>query len=126
MGLERILDCAPVKLLLRVVINAFALWLAATLVSGINLTEEIPLIVLVALIFGLVNIFIRPLVKLLSLPLTIITLGLFALVINTAMLGLTAALTENLQIDGFWSAFLGALIISVVSAILNGVLSDDD
>ncbi|MPZ52505.1 MAG: phage holin family protein [Acidimicrobiia bacterium] len=112
------------RLIIRLAVNAFALWLAATLVSGIDLTDNIPLIVLVALIFGLVNVFIGSVLKLLSLPLTIVTLGLFALVVNTALLAITASLTDNLQIDGFWSAFLGALIISIVSSVLNTIFTD--
>ncbi len=114
-----------INLVLRVVVNAVALWVAAQLVTGISLSESVLSILFVAAVFGVVNAFIRPFLLLLSLPFLILTLGLFTLVVNTAMLGLTAWLTDNLRIDGFWSAFLGALVISIVSWGLSLFLPDD-
>lgn len=113
-----------INLLLRVVVNAVALWVAAELIDGISLSESITSILFVAVIFGLVNALIRPIALVLSFPALLLTLGLFTLVVNTAMLGLTAWLTDSLSIDGFWSAFLGALVISVVSWVLSSVLPD--
>ncbi len=113
------------NLILRVAVNSVALWVAAQIVTGISLSDSVPAVLLVAVIFGLVNAFIRPIALLLSLPFLILTLGLFTLVVNTAMLGLTAWLTDNLRIDGFWSAFLGALVISIVSWVLSLFLPDD-
>ncbi len=113
------------RLIIRILVNAAALWVAAKIVAGIDLTGNIWGILLVALIFGVVNAIIKPIVKLLSLPALILSLGLFTLVINAAMLALTAAVTDNLSVDGFLPALLGALVISVVSAVLSSVLSDD-
>jgi putative membrane protein len=113
------------RLIVRILINAAALWVADRIVEGIELSGSFWAILLVALIFGVVNAIIKPVVKLLSLPALILSLGLFALVINAGMLALTAALTDNLSIDGFIPALLGALVISVVSAILNWLLPDD-
>ncbi|MEV5922602.1 phage holin family protein, partial [Streptomyces pseudogriseolus] len=85
---------------------------------------------LVALIFGVVNFLVKPVVKLLSLPLLILTLGLFTLVVNALMLLLTSWLADQLDlsfhVEGFWTAVLGGLIISVVSWALNVVLPDGD
>ncbi len=118
------------RLIIRILINAVALWLTALLLPAIELTDNIWGILLVAVIFGLVNAFIRPIVKLLSLPITCLTLGLFALVINTAMLLITAALAGSyLSIQGgllehiLW-AFLGSIVISIVSALLGLFLPD--
>jgi putative membrane protein len=114
-----------VRFVIRVLINAAALWLADQLLDGITLSGSIWAILLVALVFGLINAVLKPILKLLSLPVLILTLGLFALVINAALLGLTAALMDNLTVDGFWSAVLGGLIIAIVSAVLSRVLPDD-
>lgn len=113
------------RLILKLLINAAALWVAGELVSGISLDGTFWQIMLVALIFGLVNTFIKPILKLLSFPVIILTLGLFALVINTAMLALTAWITGYLSIDSFWSALLGAIVISVVSSVLGIFVRDD-
>ena len=113
------------RLIIRILVNAAALWLAAQIASGIELSGNIWAILLVALIFGVINAIIKPIVKLFSLPILVVTLGLFALVINAAMLALTAALTDNLSVDGFLPAILGALVISIVGAVLNAIIPDD-
>jgi putative membrane protein len=118
------------KLILRVIINAIAIWLTALLLPSISLTNNIFGILGVAIIFGLVNALIRPLVKLLSLPLTVMTLGLFTLVINTAMLMLTALFAGDwLKIEGNFLemllyAFLASILISIISTILSWFLPD--
>ncbi len=117
------------KLILRILINAFALWLTAVILPGINISGGILPLIIAAIIFGLVNALIRPLVKLLTLPINVVTLGLFTLVINALMLWLTAGLTAALAIEGglvtgFINAFLGALLISIISTILNLFLTD--
>lgn len=118
------------KLVLRVLINAAALWLAAMLLPSIALTDQIVGILIVAIIFGLVNAMIRPIIVILTLPLNIITLGLFTLVINTLMLLITAGIAGNmLSIQGdfferLWIAFLGSLVISIVSIVLSWILPD--
>lgn len=107
------------KLLLRWIINAIAVYVAAALLTGISV-EGGPLTYLwIALVLGLANALIAPVLKLLTCPLIILTLGLFTLVINAAMLGLAAWLIPNFQVAGVGSALIGALIISVVSAVLS-------
>jgi putative membrane protein len=106
----------------RLTINAAALWLAARVVSGIEISGWGSLAG-TAFIFGLVNALIKPVAHILGCPLTCLTMGLFALVINAAMLALTTWIADGIglevSIDGFWAALLGALLISVVSWALN-------
>jgi putative membrane protein len=117
--------------LLRIAISAAALAVAAWLLDGIRFTggDDRALTLLgVALIFGLINAFVAPVVKLLSLPFIVLTLGLLLWVINAVMLLLTSAIADELglgfTVEGFLTALLGALIISVVSAILGAILDD--
>lgn len=102
--------------ILRAVIAALGLWLATEWVDGIAVDKASTLL-LAGLLLGLVNAFVRPLLVLLTLPLTVLTLGLFLLVVNAAMLGLVAAALDGMSIAGFGAAFWGALIVSIVSAI---------
>ncbi len=95
-------------------ITAFALWAATQMVSGIHVAGFGTLLI-AAVIFGLVNAVIRPVAVVLSFPLTLMTLGLFLLVVNAAMLGLTALLLPGMQVDGFWPALWGAIVVSLVS-----------
>ncbi|MFF3860432.1 phage holin family protein [Streptomyces sp. NPDC002209] len=114
--------------------NAAALAVAIWLLSGITLDDHSSLgrrtltLILVALVFGLVNIIVKPVVKLLSLPLFVLTLGLFTLVVNALMLMLTSWLAKQLElsfhVDNFWTALVGGLIISVVSWAVNMALPD--
>jgi putative membrane protein len=119
------------KLLIRWVITAFSLFVAAWLVPGIRVEREAwTIFAAMAVILGLVNAIVRPLLKLLSCPLIILTLGLFVLVINGITLWLASAIAVQwfhvgFYVDGFWAAFLGALIVSVVSVILNALVSED-
>ncbi|WP_328872512.1 phage holin family protein [Streptomyces sp. NBC_00287] len=119
----------------KTIANAGALAVAVWLLDKITLTgdstgKKIGTLLLVALIFGLVNFLVKPVVKLLSLPLLILTLGLFTLIVNALMLLLTSWLADKLDlsfhVDGFWTAVLGGLIISIVSWALNVVLPDGD
>jgi len=109
------------KLILRVLIGAFGLWLAAQLVSGIHY-DTVTTLLIAAIVLGVVNALVRPLVFLLTLPLTILTLGLFLLVINAAMLGLTAYLLAGLRVDGLVPAVFGSVLISIVSWVGHLVL----
>ena len=119
------------RLIISWFINAVALAVAVWLLDGIDVTGESAglTLALVALIFGLVNALIRPLVKLLTCLLNVLTLGLFTLVINEAMLWLSSWIAGQLDLGfhvaDFWWAFLGALIISVVSFVLNLVFGKD-
>lgn len=112
------------NLVIRLFINAVALWGASEIVRGVELTDDFVGVLIVAMIFGLVNALIKPLVTLLALPLVLLTLGLVTVVINALMLMLTAGLTRSLSVDGFWAALLGALVISVVSFLLSVFLGD--
>ena len=109
--------------LTRTIITAIAFWIAASIVPGIMLPSVLGTLV-AAVIFGLVNAVVRPVLTTLSLPLTLITLGLFTLVINAAMFGLTALLMPGMRIHGFLAAFGGALVVAVVSWIANRLISD--
>ena len=119
----------------KTIANAGALAVAVWLIDNITLTgdstgKQFATLLLVALIFGLVNVVVKPVVKLLSLPLLILTLGLFTLVVNALMLLLTSWLADKVDlsfhVEGFWAAVLGGLIISIVSWALNVVLPDGD
>jgi putative membrane protein len=122
-----------VGLIVRLLVNAVALWIATLIVDGIDVdasttSGEVLTILAVAALFGVVNLFVKPIVKLLSLPLYILTLGLFTFVVNALMLLLTSWVAGLLgvpfDVDGFWTAVLGALVISVVSWLLNVLLPD--
>ena len=110
-------------LLLKIMINALSIGIAVKVINGITFTGEWWKIIIVGAIFGLVNSFIKPVAKLFTFPFIILTLGLFTLVINALMLGLTAYLSDSLNlgfhISGFWPAFKGALLVSIVSTVLN-------
>jgi putative membrane protein len=115
----------PVKLILRWLINAAALYVAVRIVPGIEATDT-NAILIAAVVIGLINATLKPLAVLLTLPLTVLTLGLFYLVVNGAMLYLTAALTPGFQLAGFGSAVLGAIVISIVGMLLGGLVGDED
>ena len=120
------------KLLVSWFINAVALAAAAWLVDGIRVADGggWMAVALMAVIFGLVNALIRPLVKLLTCLINIITLGLFTLVINALMLWLSSWIAGQVgvgfSVDGFWAALLGSLIISVVSFFMSIIFRDQD
>ena len=117
-----------VKFIVRTLVNAAALWVATRVVSGVDFTGDwLPFLAL-AVVFGALNAFIAPVAKILSLPLIIVTLGLFLLVINALMLWLTSVVANVLGIGfhvrGFWPAFWGALVVSLVSALLAVLVVD--
>lgn len=102
--------------ILRVLIAALGLWLATEWVHGISVATPTTLII-AALLLGLVNAIVRPIVVILTLPFTLLTLGLFLLVVNAAMLGLVAAFLPGFSIAGFWPALWAAITVSIVSWI---------
>lgn len=104
--------------LIRWLIVALSLWLAATIVPGISIDGKGTLL-LAALLLGVVNAIVRPVVVLLTFPITLLTLGLFLLVINAAMLGLVARLLDDFAIAGFWSALFGSLVISLTGWVVS-------
>ena len=116
------------RFIIRLLINALALGIAAQVVPGIAY-DGWQSVIIVAFIFGLVNAIIRPILTLLTCPLIVLTLGIFTLVINALMLLLTSSIAEALNIgfrvDGFGAAFFGGLIISIVSFFLSVFVRDD-
>jgi len=112
------------RLIVHTVIDGVALWLAALVVDGVNFDGNLVALVLTALLFSIVNLVIRPFVILLTMPFAVVTFGLFLVVVNTLMLLLTSALSRSYSVDGIWPAFLGSIIISVVSLALHFVIGD--
>jgi putative membrane protein len=112
----------------RLLVNAAALWVATQIVPGVDYRGEAVPFFGVALVFGIVNAFIRPVAKLLAFPIIILTLGIFALVVNGLMLWLTSALSSALglgfHVSGFWAALFGALVVSIVSTLLSLLVAD--
>jgi putative membrane protein len=102
--------------IIRVLIAALGLWLATEWITGITVSTATTLI-FAALLLGVVNAIVKPIVVLLTLPATLLTLGLFLLVVNAAMLGLVAAFLPGFSIAGFWPAFWAAILVSIVSWI---------
>jgi putative membrane protein len=108
---------------LRVLINAAAIYLAASIVPGIEIRDVLTALG-AGLVLGLINAVVRPVLVVLTLPVTILTLGLFLVVLNALCLWLTAQVVTGFEVQGFWPAVLGALLISVVSWILTAFVSD--
>ncbi|GIH92349.1 phage holin family protein [Planobispora siamensis] len=121
------------KIIVKILIVAAALWAATQLVDGITVeggttTQNILTLLAAALIFGLVNAVLKPIIKTVGCAFYILTLGLFALIVNAGLLLLTSWIAEQLDlpfhVDGFWAAFWGALIVGVISWLLDLVLGD--
>ena len=110
------------SLLVRLLVVAAAVYLVSELVPGVHVRGEPLDYFVIAVLFALVNLLVRPVVKLLSLPFILLTLGLFLLVVNAAMFALTAALTERLDVDGFTAAVVAGLVVSVVTWVGETVL----
>ncbi|MDP1715252.1 MAG: phage holin family protein [Anaerolineales bacterium] len=117
------------KFLIRWAINAVALYVAVLIVPGIQFNGAWTGILWLALIIGLLNALVRPLLKFLTCPLIILTLGLFTILINTVLLLLTSMIGQSFGIgftvDGFWQALLGSLVISFVSVVMGFILRDE-
>lgn len=113
------------KFLLRLGITAVALWIAVSLVPGMHWEGSSLALIAVALVFGIVNALVKPLLTVLTCPLILITLGLFTLVVNALLLLLTASLSQALGlgfvIDGFWPAFWGGLLIGITTTVLTSM-----
>ena len=123
------------RFLIWVVVNALALAAAAWLIDGISVSggsteDRVITLVLVALIFGVINAVVAPVLKLLSLPFIILSLGLFLIVINAAMLMLTSWISGEVglgfNVAGFWTAVIGAIVVTIATWILEAVLPDRD
>jgi putative membrane protein len=125
-----------VSFAVRVVVNAIAIWVATQLLHGVAVTggstasSRVLTYLFIGLLFGIVNAVVKPVVRLLAFPFYLLTLGLFTFVVNAAMLELTAWISSHtrlsLHIDDFWwDAVLAALVVTIVSMLLNAVLPDD-
>ena len=112
------------RFLLRLLLNGLAIMVAAWFVPGVRLAGVVPAIV-AGVILGFVNALVRPVLLLLTLPFTLLTLGLFIFIVNAVCFALTAALVPGFDLSGFFAAFFGALIVTMVSWLLNALLADN-
>ena len=114
------------RFLLHLVVTAVAFWVATRLVDGLSYSGTLPGLLLVALLFGVINAVLGTVLRILALPVTFLTLGLFALVINAILLWATSAASQSLglglHLEGFIPAILGALVISITRAVLNALV----
>ncbi|TAK89553.1 phage holin family protein [Patescibacteria group bacterium] len=108
--------------LLRWMINFLGLWAAASILSGVNYQGEIQVVVIAALIFSIINAFIRPLVVLLALPAIVLTLGLFTLVVNAFMLYLVTVFYDSFQVSSFWQALVAVGIVWIVNYLFTDLI----
>ncbi len=119
----------PMPFLIRLLVNAAALWVATQVVPGVSYAGGPVPMLGVALVFGVLNASLRPVAKILTFPLIIVTLGIFALVINGLMLWLTSSLSSALglgfHVSGFWAAFWGGLVVSLLSMMLSMLVVAD-
>jgi putative membrane protein len=112
-----------VRFLLRLLLNGFAIIVAAWFVPGVRLAGPAAAII-AGILLGLVNALIRPILIILTLPFTLLTLGLFIFIVNAICFALTAALVPGFDLSGFFAAFFGALVVTIVSWVLNALLAD--
>ena len=112
------------RFLVHWAIVAAALWVAASVVPGVTVTT-VPALLIAAFVLGLVNALVRPILTILTLPITILTLGLFYLVVNAAAFGLAAAVVPGFSVAGFGSAVIGALLVSLVSWVLGALFQPE-
>jgi putative membrane protein len=116
---------SPVRFLIRLVVNGVAVMVAAYLIPGLHVATTASAFI-AGIVLGLVNAIVRPLLIVLTLPFTLLTLGLFIFVVNAICLALVAWMVPGFTISGFWAALFGALVISVVSWLLSGILFEQD
>lgn len=109
---------------LRTLITLLGLLLASAIIPGVDI-DGTGSVILAAVLLGLVNGFVRPVAFLLTLPITILTLGLFLFVLNAAMFGLVAAMLDNFVVAGFWSAIFGSLVVSITSTVASWYIGPD-
>jgi putative membrane protein len=112
------------RFLLRLLLNGLAIIVAAWFVPGVRLAGLVPAIV-AGILLGLVNALVRPILLLLTFPITLLTLGLFIFIVNAICFALTAALVPGFSLSGFFAAFFGALVVTIVSWVLNALLADN-
>lgn len=111
------------KILIRLIVSVLAIGIAAYIIPGISIAGVVPAVVL-AVVLGVINTFIRPILMVLTLPLSVMTLGLFALVLNTLLIMLAAAIVPGVTVSGFLSALLFGIVLALVTALLKKVDGD--
>lgn len=114
-----------IRFIVQAVVTMIGLWLSAQLVPGVDFASTGSLIA-AAVILGLVNAFVRPILTVITFPITVITLGLFLLVVNAATIGLTAALLGGFAVDGLWAGIGAAIVTGVVSWLAGAFIPDGD
>lgn len=112
------------RFLIHWLIIALALWVTAAILPGVHV-DSTRALAIAAIVLGLVNALIRPILTILTLPITVLTLGLFYLVINGFTFFLAAKIVPGFHADGFWWSVLGALVVSLISSFVGGVATDD-
>lgn len=115
-----------IRIVLKLLVLTAAIWLTAWLLPDVTVRGGFLTYLWIAVLFALVNAVIGPILRIVAFPLTVLTLGLFALVVNAALVGITAKLSANFDIDGFWPAVFAAILIAVFSALLNLLVPDRD
>jgi len=112
------------RFIIRALIAALGLWLACEIVPGISAPGGWPTLLIAAVLLGIVNAVVRPVIVVLTLPLTVVTLGLFLLVVNAAMLGLVGLLLKGFLVDGLWAGIFGSVVVGVVSWVGHLLIGD--
>ena len=112
------------RFIVQFLVTAFALWLSAQIVPGVDFRSTGSLVA-AAILLGIVNAFVRPILTVLTFPITLVTLGLFLLVVNAAMIGLVASFLGGFVVDGLWAGIGAAIVTGVVSWIAGGFIGDD-
>ena len=111
--------------IIKILITAVAVYFATKIIPGVRITGEIETTIIVALVLALLNTFIKPILVILTIPITIVTLGLFLLIINALMVKWAASLVDGFEVDGWWPAILFSLFVSIVSYILQSIVGKD-
>lgn len=112
------------RILFSWLVNFLGLWLAASLFSGISYNEQLLVLIIASIIFGVVNALVRPLIMILSLPAILLTFGLFTLVVNTAMLYITSFFYPKFQVKSIWSAIGAVIILWIVNYLMTDLIGD--
>lgn len=111
--------------IIRVLVTALAVYAADYFLDSVTISDDIKTILIVALVLALLNTFVKPILVILTIPVTILTLGLFLLIINALMVRWAASLVDGFEVEGWWAALLFSLIVSLVSAIANSIVGGD-
>lgn len=109
-------------LIIRILLSAVAVWVAAYFIPGVSVTGGAGTYIIIAIVLGFLNAFIKPILTVLTIPITILTLGLFLLVINVLMVYLAASLIPGFRVDGFIAALLFSFVVSIVTALLDAII----